>query len=345
MRRTRMLAFTLVCVLAVVIAAGAVLYGAQRAGEAQRPTAATALDTSLDVTAVRSRPHIVFRSTATGPTWGQLAVVPLDHPDGPRAITEARCERVYASRADGLCLTGEQGPLPTPRALLLDRELVPGRQLPLSGIPSRTRVSRDGTLAAMTTFVEGHSYAHHGFSTATTIHDTRNGRSFGNLEEFRVLLDGKRYRAVDLNVWGVTFATGERFYATVASRGRIWLAEGDLARRELRILREDVECPSLSPDGTRVAYKKRSAADAVTWRLHVMDLRTGRDVALAETRNVDDQVEWLDDGQVLYGRGRQAGNDPNTFIGDETDVWVVPADGSGQPRIFLPRAWSPAVVR
>jgi hypothetical protein len=212
----------------------------------------------------------------------------------------------------------------------------------MSGMPSRVRLSSDGRLAAMTAFVEGHSYAQGGFSTATTLDDLHRGKSLGNLEEFRVLKDGERYRAADLNVWGVTFGQGNRFYATVASRGHTWLAEGDLERRELKIMRDAVECPSLSPDGTRFAYKKRNPGEGVTWRLHVLDLRTGRDVALAETRNVDDQVEWLDNKQVLYGLMRE--RDAGGYVGDETDVWVVPADGSGSPRVLIPRAWSPAVV-
>jgi Tol biopolymer transport system component len=151
-----------------------------------------------------------------------------------------------------------------------------------------------------------------------------------------VILNGRPYRARDLNVWGVTFAGADRFYATVGSRGQTWLVRGDLAARTLTGLDRGVECPSLSPDGTRVAYKRRPDPDRAAWRLHVLDLRTGRDVALAETRNVDDQAEWLDDGTVLYGLPRS---------GSATDVWAVPADGRGAPRVFIPDAWSPAVVR
>ena len=40
---------------------------------------------------------MVFRSTALGDGYGQVAVVPLADPDGPRAFTPAACERVYAT--------------------------------------------------------------------------------------------------------------------------------------------------------------------------------------------------------------------------------------------------------
>ena len=52
---------------------------------------------------------------------------------------------------------------------------------------------------------------------------------------------------------------------------------------------------------------------------------------LAEERPVDDQVEWLDNKNVLYGLS--------------ADIWTVPADGKGAPRKFLSKALSPAVVR
>lgn len=337
MNRRRSAGFVGVCLLAVAIAVAALLTGARRAEEARQPTAATKLDKALDVAQVRSGPHIVFRSTAHGPTYGRLGVVPLSRPDGPRALLPQQCLRVYATATAGVCLDAKPGLLPGYRALFLDASLSTGREVPLIGIPSRARLSPDGTLAATTAFVEGHSYADGGFSTATVVYDSRSGRTFGNLEDFSVFRAGNRYRASDINVWGVTFVDRDRFYATVASGKATWLAEGSLSRRELRTLADGVECPSISPDGTKVVYKKRVSGEPVTWRLHVLDVASGRDAALAETRNVDDQAEWLDDRRVLYSLPRDSG--------DETDVWVVPADGSGRSRVLVPRAWSPAVIR
>jgi uncharacterized repeat protein (TIGR01451 family) len=100
----------------------------------------------------------------------------------------------------------------------------------------------------------------------------------------------------------------------------------------MRTLRENVECPSLSPDGTRLAFKKR-VGGLVTgaWRFHVLDLQTMTETALTELRSIDDQIEWLDDQQVLYGDG--------------SAVWITAADGSGLPRKFLSQASSPTVLR
>ena len=107
----------------------------------------------------------------------------------------------------------------------------------------------------------------------------------------------------------------------------------------MRSVRTDAECPSLSPDGTRVAYKKRLGSNKPgEWRLAVLDLSTGRETLLAETRSVDDQAEWLDDHQVLYGLSRQGAE------GTISDIWAVPADGTGAPRVLIAQASSPAVV-
>src|SRR5690606_16496413 len=106
------------------------------------------------------------------------------------------------------------------------------------------------------------------------------------------------------------------------------------------VVAEDVECPSLSPDGRRIAYKHRIGGlpGTVRWQPWVLDLASGARHALAETRSVDDQAQWLDDEQVLYALASAEAR-----IG--SDQWVVPADGSGEPRRLLAGAYSAAVHR
>jgi hypothetical protein len=115
---------------------------------------------------------------------------------------------------------------------------------------------------------------------------------------------------------------------------------GDVDARTVEVIEDNVECPSLSPDGRRVAFKHRDGGltGPVTWRLWVLELGTRRRHPLAEPRSVDDQVQWLDDQHVLYALPAAA---DRAAIMDE---WVVPADGGGEPRLFLPQAYSAAVV-
>jgi hypothetical protein len=106
------------------------------------------------------------------------------------------------------------------------------------------------------------------------------------------------------------------------------------------VRRGDIECPALSPDDTRVAFKKRQSGTwgPVTWRLAVLQLATEREWFLNETRNVDDQAEWLDDATVLYTLP------DHTSRSAAMHTWAVPADGGGEPRLFAAHAYSPVVI-
>jgi Tol biopolymer transport system component len=188
-----------------------------------------------------------------------------------------------------------------------------------------------------TAFVGGDSYAGTDFSTRVAIVDTRSGAYTPSLESFRVVKDGRAYRAADVNLWGVTFADDDRtFYATLATRGATYLVRGDLRARTLTTVHPDVECPSLSPDGTRVAYKKRvpGLPEDAPWRLYVLDLRTGRETPLAEQRSVDDQAVWKDAHTLVYALAGDYG----------ADLYQVPADGGGAPRRISRAAVSPAFI-
>ena len=104
----------------------------------------------------------------------------------------------------------------------------------------------------------------------------------------------------------------------------------------MRVLRDGVECPSLSPDGKRIVFKSRIGSKT-RWRLKVLDLATLTDHPVAETRSIDDQAEWLDDDTLVYSDG--------------VNVYTVSADGGGNrggssatpPRLCASR--QPGVLR
>lgn len=182
----------------------------------------------------------------------------------------------------------------------------------------------------------GDSYAGTGFSTRTAIVDTRTWAVDDNLETFRVIKDGWSYRAADINIWGVTFADDRRFYATPATGGRIYPVRGDVTARTLTTLHGKVERPSLSPDGTRLAYRKRipGASPDAPWRLYVLDLRTMRETPTAEHRNIDDQALWSANTTLTYAL-------PG---GNGSDLWTAPADGTGTARRLMTSAVAPAYL-
>jgi hypothetical protein len=259
---------------------------------------------------------------------GRLYVVA---PSGrARAAGGPACQRVAVAAGRGLCLYLASSGVDY-RAAILDRDMRTTKTLGLPGLPSRARISPGGRYGAITTFVTGDNYTQAGqFSTRTQIVELESGRVLADLEQFRVTLGPRVVSASDRNFWGVTFGAGDdRFYATMATGGHHYLIEGSVGRRSATVVRDDVECPSLSPDGTRIAYKHPEGAPG-KWRIHVYDVRTRQDLAAAETRSVDDQVAWLSDDVLGYG---VAGG-----------LWTVPADGGGRPRLLMHGVDSPTVL-
>jgi hypothetical protein len=257
---------------------------------------------------------------------GQVFVVEQGRPQTAPS-SDLACERVYFAAGRGLCLAIAPSGVEY-EATIFDSSLHSLRRIALTGLPSRARVSPDGRYGAMTVFVSGHAYSEGGgFSTTTTIVDMHSGEQLAELEQFDVVRDGSRFDAVDFNFWGVSFADdSNRFYATLHTADHYYLVEGDLRARRMKVLRDGVECPSLSPDGTRIAFKSRIGSSN-RWRLRVLALTTLRDHAVAERRSIDDQVEWLDNRTLAYSDG--------------LDVFTVPAGGSGTPRRILRDATSP----
>ena len=90
-----------------------------------------------------------------------------------------------------------------------------------------------------------------------------------------------------------------------------------------------MECPSLSPDGTRIVYKKR-VGNAVRGRFHVLDLATWRETPLARRARSTTRPSGWTTTTCSTGWARNLG---------------VPADGTGHARRYMAGSDSPAVVR
>jgi hypothetical protein len=283
-----------------------------------------------------------FRYTGVDADYGKLALVDLRHRDQMQIIEGLSCESVHFTGGHGICLSANRGVFTTYAAQIFDTRLRALYTIPLNGGPSRSRVSRDGSTAACTVFVSGHGYNSVDFSTRTLLIDTATGKVMASLEDFRVTKDGQPFRAADFNFWGVTFTPDSRhFYCTLSSNHAHYLVECDIAGRSGRVVHENAECPSVSPDGTRVAYKKRFIVDnRLIWQLHMLDLATMKETPLPEKRSVDDQIEWLDNRHVLYAVSENPQGSSAT-----TDVWTADVEGESAPELFLAKAYSPAVVR
>lgn len=241
------------------------------------------------------------------------------------------CERVDFAGGRGVCMTiaerGREG-----ETTIFDSSLRRLERAPLAGMPLQARVSNDGRLGALTAVANANVEPDDevdGVASETTILNLRSGRQLADLASFPISKGGRPFEPAEPRFASVTFAKGsDRFYATLRVAGRSYLVEGSIAGRTMRILRGGIEAPSLSPDGRRLACKVQVGDDR--WRLAVLDLKTMKLRRLAEHRQIEEQVEWLDDDALVYSDG--------------FDVYTVAADGSGSPRLVLHDATSPVTL-
>jgi hypothetical protein len=201
---------------------------------------------------------------------------------------------------------------------------------------SRVRVSADGRFGAMTNFVVGHSYNDEfgGFSTATHIVDVDNQKLLTSLETWPLFHNSERVIAIDLNLWGVTFMPGDsdHFFATARYNRKNYLVEGRISTKQMTVIYDNVECPSISPDGTRIAFKQ--AVPGFGWVPAIIDLKTMQQTTLDEASSLDDQIEWLDANQIIY----------ELRAGAEGELRVRDARANTPSKRWLGNASSPAVT-
>jgi hypothetical protein len=338
--RARLVIFAIV--VSVIVAASASYVYFTR--DETPPTSASSefIDeaTRKSLAVLRQAPHVAFRDMTPGPTHGHLAFAPLDTRTN-RVTTGLVCNRTHFTRVLGLCLTIARDPAGF-RGYFIDEASGVKQAVDLPGMPSRTRISRDSKFAAFTVFVAGDSYLASGLSTRSRIVRAPSGDDVADLESFAVIRDGKEIYSIDFNFWGVTFTRdANRIYATLGTGGRILLVEGDVAERTFHVVAEDIECPSLSPDEKHIAFKKRfGKGPEAWWQPAVFTLATREVTLLPEPKHIDDQIEWLDDGHILYAVGHST-----SAAQRRADIWTLAIDGASAPSIFLKDAESPAVVR
>jgi Tol biopolymer transport system component len=125
---------------------------------------------------------------------------------------------------------------------------------------------------------------------------------------------------------------------TAYFEGKPYLAEGSVESRRIKVLKEGAECPSFSPDGKRIAFKKRTSATG--WSPAVMELSTKTERVIDVGDSVDDQIEWLDSNTLVYEVVVTALVGPSTINLMSLDL----REPKPQHRLWLKDARSPTIV-
>lgn len=277
---------------------------------------------------------LVFVNRVPGEEYGFVGYVNLA---GERFITPLSCDRLDWNRNGGVCL--QDGFTGSGRGLLLDEFLRPIRRFGIA-TPSRAAISPDGGTVSWTGFVTGHDYTAPGeFSTTTQLIDIERELGAELQEDFTTFTaDGEELFSEDQNYWGTTYISEQTFYATVGFGEENNIVFGDVRTGELRVVHENASCPEVSPNGSTIVAKELRGE---AFQLVAINTQTGERRDLAETRSVDDQVEWIDDNTIVYGLPNP---DAGTVGQPALDIWVLNVNDGSAPRLLLAFADSPAAA-
>jgi len=187
----------------------------------------------------------------------------------------------------------------------------------------------------LTTYGEEESPAGERLASESMLIDAASGRVLGDLRSFSVSSTAGQPIVAPVDISSVAFADGDRFFATLSTPDRRYLVSGSVIGRRLEVIGSGLANEAVSPDGKQLLVKKQTGERGF-WQLVVLDLDSRREVALNQgPRSVDDQVEWLDAGHVVY----------HDVTEDGTGIWMLPTDGTTAPRLLVADAFSPAVQR
>jgi hypothetical protein len=320
----------LVIVVAAVLVAALFYLSAPRQRSATRPE-------PPDVTRTLPTPFLMFRTLASADRYGLIAMIPLELPDAGRRFGPLQCARVHFAGGAGVCLVEEpQGTQVNHAAYLFDDKFNRGTRLELSGVPTRVRVAPNGRRAAITVYGEEHlPDGQERLATDSILLDVPSGRVLAKLHEFSLDRPYELAPEAPLDYSSVAFEPdGDRFYATLNSSNRWFIVAGSISSRRLAVIVDGFANEALSPDGLKLAVKQRTGERGF-WHAMVLDLKTKASTALDHTRSIDDQIEWLDRDRIAYHDATDQG----------TGIWVLAIDGQSGPRLLIPDAYSPSVVR
>ncbi len=145
--------------------------------------------------------------------------------------------------------------------------------------------------------------------------------------------DGSNILLFQLSIYDVTRGLW-LMNADGSNLHQVWSSQGSHIVPENSYLSE--ECPSWSPDDTRVIFKGRDDRGPYISHLYVMSLDGSNLIALPNTSVYDKSPAWSPDGSQIAFTHSQS--HPATTVYTD-DLWVMNSDGSGQ-RLVHGNTWT-----
>lgn len=292
-----------------------------------------------DADAILEVGEVLATVAEPGDGYGRLMI---RHADGSRTLLDRRCQRVDVVGRTGLCLTDVGALEDSYLAEVFDASTadLPTLASQPNPLPSRARISPDAGWASTTSFLDGEGYSDIAeVTTHVQMINLLDGPRFRRLETWDIVSDDDWYVDPGRTFWGATFAPDNRFWITIGVDDRTELLLGDPATSTLSPTGIEGSCPTVSPDGSTLIVKRARPDGSLG--LIALNLESGAETELGESRNVEDQVAWLDDDTILYA----------LHVGDpeveqpKFDVWSLDVTPDAEPVLFMEGAASPAPWR
>lgn len=314
-------------------------------GSTARDTPAAATEPSTVQTGPVAQPgEVVVIHRVPGDDYGRLAI---RHADGRRTLLDRSCMRVDISSGNGICLSEDDRMVDSYTSTFFDATVPDLTEIKSysTPLPSRARVSSDGSLASATGFIDGDTYEDlgSGINTIVTLDSFDSTLPLIGLNQFKVEASDAEYNGPGRTFWGVTFVDNNEFYVTGLFTDTALILHGSIADRSMELTGIEGSCPSVSPDRETLVYKR--SRDEGGFDLVAVDLAAGDTWTLGETRSVDDQVAWFDNDTILYALHPDEENEAEE--GDtqpEFDVWKLDITEGAEPELFLLDADSPTMI-
>src|SRR4051812_22284309 len=119
-RRTPILLFLIICLLAIVTGAGYIVWHRSSRVAVSSTVADELWPAGQALTTGAGQKHLLFRNTSLGEHQGRLMVARLDDTSGQRLVTPLTCERVHFAVGHGVCLVADRGFQTSYRAFVFD---------------------------------------------------------------------------------------------------------------------------------------------------------------------------------------------------------------------------------